>query len=76
MEVSLKETKIINKKSPKCNRCWFPNQDDPQRMLVSFNNPETERIQYGIRCPNIISPFGKGCTKIFETESRKEIKVK
>lgn len=50
-----------SEKIPKCAPCRFPENDDPQRLMIRVDaNRETYLIK---RCPNIETPFGKGCEK-------------
>jgi len=74
--IEYKNMKVIKKEAPKCLKCWFPQYDDKKRMLVSFRNPETGKLNYGIVCPDVITPFGKGCTTVIEPEIYKKIILK
>lgn len=56
-------------KPPRCKKCLFPNQDDPSRFMVSFENPESGNLAFAIKCPNMMTPFGRGCSTTYEPET-------
>lgn len=75
-DLDLSKTKLINQSPPRCKQCWFPDQDDPKRFMVSFINPENGKLAFAIKCPNILTQFGKGCSSTWEPETTEEINLK
>jgi hypothetical protein len=51
---------ILEYNPPTCRICNYPSEDDQERVLVRIDSDNSESI-YAIKCPNLITPEGKGC---------------
>lgn len=67
--IDLSDTRYTKGKPPRCKRCRHPRQNDPQRFMVSFENPESGNLAFAIKCPNVITAFGRGCSTAYEPET-------
>ncbi len=67
------ETKIKKAKAPRCRKCNYPEQDDPERIFLTYRYPENGRLRIRVHCPNVQTPFGKRCITEFEPPVVREL---
>ncbi len=58
-------------KVPKCKICLFPDTDDPKRTIIRVKG-EGEITDEFVTCPQIMTPFGRGCGKLTELKEKSE----
>ncbi len=73
IEIDFSKTKHIKAKPPRCEKCWYLDQDDPYRYAVSFEDPEDGGILVGIICPTVIGKRAIGCMTVFKPKTVQEI---
>ena len=69
------EEKIIERYPPRCRSCFYPDQDDKERVLVRFINPENKEKSYAVKCPNINTSNGMGCINFSWLAGRKQASI-
>lgn len=65
----IKEITILELNPLSCVECLYPLEDDPERVFVKILYSESCEPVYAIKCPNVITPEGKGClnTRFLQT---------
>lgn len=74
--MTIENIKIIDRYPPQCRTCFYPDQDDKERILVKFINSKNGQKAYAIRCPNIIASNGTGCINFKWLANRKQALIK